>query len=109
MQQLLDGHNDIDADGNPAGGEVKIAGSDALYVRWQNGPLAIDGVQREPNGAFAEDVIAAAIYRLEHYQQSRFACRDNAKALKHLYKALAALEHRTAERTARGVEGTHEQ
>ena len=93
-----------DASGNPAGGVSQDVG---FTISWQNGPLAVDGVRREPNGAFVENVIRAVIGRLEFYQSSRFACQYNADAIHHLNAALERLQARTADRVARKVEGTH--
>jgi hypothetical protein len=105
MQQELRQEHSTDAAGNPSGGTTVGRGLD---IEWQDGPLSVDGVRREPNGAFVEGVIAAAIGRLEHYQGSKFACRENALAITKLEEALHWLGHRTANREARGVEGTHE-
>ena len=96
--------HESDVNGNPAGGVTVGRG---FTIAWQNGPLAVDGVRREPNGAFVEDVIAAAIGRIEAYQASRFNCIENATALEHLVAAAEALDSRTKNRVARGVEGTH--
>lgn len=96
----------VDENGNPAGGVTTSVG---FTIDWQNGPLAVDGTRREPNGAFVEDVIAAAIGRIEFYQSSRFHGLHNAVALGHLYAAAAALTERTRDRTQRGVEGTHKE
>lgn len=93
-----------DGEGNPAGGLTTAAG---LEIQWQNGPLAADGVRREQNGAFVEDVIAAAAGRIEFYQSTRFHCLHNAVALGHLKAAAEALAERTRDREHRGVEGTH--
>ena len=49
----------------------------------------------------------AVIGRIEFYQKSEFNCESNAEALQHLFKAAAALDSRTKDREARGVEGTH--
>lgn len=97
--------HDSDANGNPAGGVTVGRG---FTIAWQNGPLAVDGVRREPNGAFVEDVIAAAIGRIEAYQRSRFACQENDNALANLQRAAWELDQRTKNRVARGVEGTHQ-
>lgn len=94
----------VDDEGRPAGGTTSARG---LLIEWQNGPLAVDGVRREPNGAFVEDVIAAAIGRIEFYQGSQFHCIHNAAALGHLYAAAELLAERTRDRDRRGVEGTH--
>lgn len=64
--------------------------------------------RREPSGAFVTGVIQAALDRLEHYQSSKFRCRENALAITKLEEALHWLEHRTRARVARGVDGTHE-
>jgi hypothetical protein len=94
-----------DESGNPAGGTTDARG---FHIDWQNGPLAVDGVRREPNGAFVEDVIAAAIGRIRFYQASKFHCIHNAVALGHLLAAAEVLDERTADRERRGVEGTHQ-
>jgi len=94
----------VDDQGRPAGGLSTATG---LRIEWERGPLAFDGLRREPNGAFVEDVIAAAIGRIEHYQGSEFHCLENAVALGHLYAAAEALAERARERERRGVEGTH--
>ncbi len=92
-----------DDNGNPAGGCTSGRG---FVVSWQNGPLG-RGNDRRPNGAFVEDVIAAAEDRIEFYQSSKFACDYNAEAIDHLRKAIDALQRRTRDRKAKGVEGTH--
>lgn len=93
-----------DENGNPAGG---VTSGKGFTISWQNGPLGRDMARREPNGAFVEDVIAAAVDRIEFYQRSKFACEDNAEALQNLVAALIALQRRTRDREARAVEGTH--
>ena len=100
--------NEDDQYGNPAGGTVEGTG---LSITWQNGPLGRDDNRTEPNGAFVETVIAAAKQRIEYYQKTaagRFACRENAVAITKLDEALMWLQKRTADREARGVEGTHD-
>lgn len=97
--------NHNDENGNPTGGEVRGVG---LSIDWQNGPLGRDGDRIDPNGAFVETVIAAAKQRIEYYQASKFACKENAEAVHHLGEALRWLNERTAKREARKVEGTHE-
>ena len=93
-----------DADGNPAGGSTFGNG---FAVSWQNGPLGCGADRREPNGAFVEDLVAAAIDRLEFYQKGRFNCGANNTALTYLKSALDSLEARTKDRETRAVEGTH--
>lgn len=99
--------NRVDDEGRPAGGHVTGTGID---IRWQDGPLGApdDPDRAEPNGAFVEDVIVAAILRIEHYQESQFHCVENAVALGHLLAAHEVLKERTRAREDRGVEGTHE-
>ena len=93
-----------DHDGNPTGGATESLG---IVVVWQNGPLGRGAERAEPNGAFVETVIAIAVDRLQYYQSGKFRCRENALAITKLEEALHWLEHRTAAREARGVEGTH--
>lgn len=106
MESGINSSHFSDANGNPAGGTTFGNG---FAIGWQNGPLGRGEERKEPNGAFVEDVIQAAADRIRHYQQSRFACEDNAVALTHLELALMALSRRTASREDRGVEGTHEE
>jgi len=101
-------HN-TDENGNPAGGKTVSTGpSTGLSIEWQNGPLAVDGVRKDPNGAFVEDVIAAAIGRIGFYQAGKFHCLENAAALGHLLAAAEILAERTRDRDRRQVEGTHQ-
>ena len=93
-----------DSAGRPAGGSTYGQG---FAIGWQNGPLAVDGMRAEPNGAFVEDIIAAAIDRIEFYQRSEFECDENADALLYLQRAAGRLDDRTKERETRAVEGTH--
>lgn len=95
----------LDDNDNPAGGFFTTRGID---IAWQNGPLAVDGERVDPNGAFVEDVITAAIGRIEFYQGSKFHSLHNAAALGHLYAAREVLRERTRDRQDRGVEGTHQ-
>lgn len=106
MQQAFDHFNLLDSEGRPAGGSVKGVG---LAINWQNGPLREQGTDEpaEPNGAFVETAIAAAKQRIEHYQETGFSCRENACAITKLDEALHWLNHRTAARETRGVEGTY--
>jgi hypothetical protein len=106
MRQVINEDHRIDpATGNPAGG---ITSGKGLAIAWQDGPLAVDGERKQPNGAFVEGVIEAALGRLQFYQRSKFTCRENALAITKLEEALHWLGHRTADREARGVEGTHQ-
>ncbi len=104
-QTIIEAHV-TDGDGNPAGGRTESKG---IAIQWQDGPLAVDGHRREPNGAFVEGVISAAVGRLEFYQASKFRCRENAIAITKLQEALQWLDWRTRDRERAGIEGTHQQ
>jgi hypothetical protein len=97
--------NSNDENGNPAGGNVRGTG---LQIDWQNGPLGRGEDRKEPNGAFVETVIDAALQRIQYYQNSKFKCRENALAITKLEEALHWLNARTARREHQKVEGTHE-
>lgn len=109
--------NNNNEQGNPAGGSVRAPG---LIIEWQDGPLGVctcplphtglhlvECARQEPNGAFVETVIEAALQRIRYYQEGKFACRENALAITKLEEALHWLDHRTRAREARGVEGSH--
>jgi len=104
MRQAIEAENVTNSEGKPAGGYVEGVG---LTIEWQNGPLGRDDDRLEANGAFVETVIAAALQRIEYYQDSEFRCRENALAITKLEEALHWLNHRTADRETRKVEGTH--
>jgi hypothetical protein len=69
---------------------------------FQKGPI-IDGMG--VNGITQEALLTVLIDRLNGFQSGRFASRHNEEALLHLKAALSALQARTRERIARGVEG----
>lgn len=71
-------------------------------IHFQEGPIKECGV----NGVCNEDLIAMVICRLEHFQRSEFACRENALAITKLEESLMWLRKRTQDREARSVEGT---
>lgn len=72
-------------------------------IHFQEGPVKECGV----NGVMNEDLISMVICRLEHFQKSEFACRENALAITKLEEALLWLCKRTMGREKRGTEGTH--
>ena len=74
-----------------------------VEIPFQYGPIKEVGT----NGVTLELLLTICIDQLEGYQSSKFANGYNAVALTHAQVALAALEARTKEREARGVEGTH--
>jgi len=94
----------IDEHGLPAGGSTFGSG---FAISWQHGPLGRGSERGEPNGAFVEAVITAALDRLNWYQQSQFNSPLNQEAIEPLIGALSALDQRTREREQREVEGTY--
>lgn|SRR3990167_513587 len=58
------------------------------------------------NGTTVEEVIRCAISRLTELN-SRFECKENVEAIRHLKEAIYYLETRTKDRKERGVEGKH--
>lgn len=74
-------------------------------IRFQNGPIQEVGV----NGVQQEDLLAIVIDRLITFQAGPFANSYNASALEHSQIALKALQQRTVDRLARGVEGSNKQ
>lgn len=72
-------------------------------VHFQEGTVKEAGV----NGVFNEDLIAMILTRLQFFQGTQFACRENAMAITKLEEALMWLNKRTTDRRNRGVEGTY--
>ncbi|HBF7900457.1 hypothetical protein KLL36_18825 [Clostridioides difficile] len=72
------------------------------YLNFQEGAVKECGV----NGINNEDVILAVITRLEAFQESKYACRENDKAIEKLEECLMWLRKRTLERETRCVLGT---
>lgn len=105
MNTDYDIRNFNDENDNPAGGWFRTRG---IVIEWQNGPLGRGKERKEPNGAFVEDVLYAALQRLNYYQDSKFHCYENKLAIDHVKAALEFLKMRTAKREERDVEGTHE-
>lgn len=127
MSQFDSDHFTTDT-GLPDGGVTQGRG---FVISWQRGALAgdvraeecifehddeglpdeglhIGECRRAPNGAFVEEVIAAAADRLRYYEETRFSCYENRDAIRHLEEALESLASRTRRRQLVGREGTHE-
>ena len=107
MLDRFQADNQMDNNGNPAGGMVTGIG---LKIRWQDGPLGRGENKQEPNGAFVETGIAACKQRLDFYQEAsggKFACKENGIAIALLDAALDILNERTQDREKREVEGEH--
>lgn len=84
--------------GNPGDIDRRVC-----QVNFQKGPIKEAGI----NGVMNEDLLLMVITRLQHFQNSQFACRENAIALTKLEEALMWMNKRTEARNKRGVEGTH--
>lgn len=79
--------------GAPAGG---VTFGNGFTISWQRGAPLTESGRLEPNGAFVEDVIGAALDRIKYFQEeSGFPCDENAEAIAHLQAALDALAART--------------
>jgi len=81
-------HHNLDAEGKPAGGRTKGAGFD---FEWNSAPPGT-----MTNGAFVEDVLEAAIGRLQFLQKSN-PTRAKAIALTELETGLLWLQRAIAE------------
>ena len=84
-------------------GFPRYSGFEPIFIDFQNGPVKEVGT----NGVTHEALLAIVIDRLQAFQKGPFACRENALALTKLEEAMHWLKHRTEQRLARGVEGTH--
>lgn len=73
-------------------------------IRFQNGPIDEVGV----NGITHEVLLAILADRLRDFQAGKFACHENAEALRCIENAQNWLNRRTLARMRRGVEGTHQ-
>lgn len=71
-------------------------------VHFQEGPIKEVGI----NGISNEDAILMVITRLESFQQTEYACKENEEAISHLMQAINALRARTNRRKDAGTEGT---
>lgn len=100
IYQDLNSHHYLDKNDNPEGG---CSYGPGFCISWQNGPLERGEDRQEPNGAAVEDVIAAAINRLEFYEKYTRGCTENRSAIRMLYFAIDFLNERTAR-----VEGTRD-
>jgi hypothetical protein len=78
-------------------------GPDSFHLSFQSGPVLEAGV----NGLQSEQLIAVLVHRLGVLNKA-FPCRENSIAITKLEEARLWLEKRTADRKARGVEGTNQ-
>ncbi|ANY29365.1 putative structural protein [Bacillus phage PK16] len=72
-------------------------------IHFQEGALNVAGV----NGVMNEDLLVMILVRLQAFQDSEFACKENAMAITKIEEALLWLRKRTMGREKRGVLGTH--
>lgn len=72
-------------------------------IHFQQGPIKECGV----NGVCNEDLLLMVVCRLRAFNQGEFSCRENSMAITKIEEAVMWLRKRTADREARGVEGTH--
>ncbi|MFM7008393.1 MAG: hypothetical protein ACKO0Z_03555 [Betaproteobacteria bacterium] len=88
--------------------EYKITGlpnSGEYLIKFQNGPISVDG--NGVNGLTHEVLLAILADRLRGFQQGPYSTKADACALTHIEEAQYWLKQRTLERMRRGVEGTH--
>lgn len=118
--------NKFDETNNPTGGTVYLRVTKngdtelpALVINWQDGPRGtVDEASTmaggpipklmDPNGAFVEDVLWAALQRLEFFNESKYRCRENSIAITKIEEVLFILKDRQLSRSERNVEGRHE-
>ena len=100
----------VDADGNPTGGETRIFDPAALVdddplatIRWQNGILSLGR-----NGVLVEDLLEAALQRMQFFNDSKFRCRENSLAITHIQEAIMWLRERQRNRAKQGVQSSYE-
>lgn len=75
-----------------------------LRIEFQHGLAPEVGV----NGVRIDDVIDAAITRLERYQRGTLPCRENAEAIDALHRAKDAMGRRRQRRMIQGVFNTYQ-
>lgn len=71
-------------------------------MRFQKGPTK----ETDVNGIFVEDLLLIVLTRLQGYQKSEYACRENACAITKIEEAVMWLRKRTDDRKAAGKYGT---
>jgi hypothetical protein len=71
-------------------------------INFQEGPCKEVGV----NGVANEDLLNMVLIRLRYFQTTKYACEENAQAIREIEYALASLFERTNKREERNVLGT---
>ena len=85
---------------HPIGKGIEI--HELADICFQNGGRNIEGSE---HGLTAEDLLEICRHRLQCFQTSEYACRENAVALTKIEEALMWLNHRTEDRAERNVLG----
>ena len=80
---------------------IEANGVPTCTLNFQRGPIKEHGV----NGISNEALLAVIAHRFEGFQRGKFACEDNAEALKHIYAAMECMAKRTQGRVLAQVEG----
>lgn len=80
---------------------IEANGVPTCTLNFQRGPIKEHGV----NGISNEALLAVIAHRFEGFQRGKFACDDNAEALKHIYAAMECMSKRTQGRVLAQVEG----
>ena len=75
-----------------------------VMLQFQNGGRNIEG---SIPGLTGEDLLEICRHRLQCFQSSEYACRENAIALTHIEEALLWLNKRVEDRAESGVLGTN--
>ncbi len=76
-----------------------------LVIEFQNGGRNVEG---SDHGVTGEDLLEICRHRLQCFQTSEYACRENAVALTHIEEALMWLNRRVEDRLERNVLGMNE-
>lgn len=76
--------------------------TDGVVLKFQNGGRNMDGSER---GLTGEDLLEICRHRLQCFQTSGYACRENAIALTHIEEALMWLNKRVEDRAEKGILG----
>lgn len=97
----------LDAAAEPSNAHHQYLITPPITDRPAKPPMLIEFLTLEHEGVTNEALLAIVAHRLQCFQKSKFACRENALALTKIEEALHWLESRTLDRTSRGVEGTH--
>lgn len=78
-------------------------GRELTKVVFQQGPCKENGT----NGAGNEDLLLMVLTRLEAFQKTAYACKENEMAITKIQEALMWLRKRTNKRQMQGILGTH--